>query len=142
MPSLEPPSSAAGGSGRGVWAEAPAVRGEIIEKQLGQNLPQTFPVIDKFVDGVATSIKSMDLNAVTYADPAAITRTGQGYINKVADFTGGARSNFVITQGQITGRALELAVPEGATAPQEQALQGMIRYGRSKGVTVTIVVVQ
>lgn len=31
-----------------VWRNGPVVRGEIIEQQLGQNLPKAFPVIDKF----------------------------------------------------------------------------------------------
>ena len=58
----------------------------MIEKQLGQNLPQTFPTIDKFTNGVATSIKSMDLAAKGYADPSKIIQTGKGYIDEVAGF--------------------------------------------------------
>ncbi len=34
-----------------IWHKGPVVRGEQIEKQLGQNLHQNFPVVDKFENG-------------------------------------------------------------------------------------------
>jgi hypothetical protein len=48
-----------------VWKLGWAARGRLIEKELGANLHPNFPVIDKFRNGVATSIKSIDLNAAT-----------------------------------------------------------------------------
>jgi filamentous hemagglutinin len=47
---------------------------------LGANLPQNFPVIDRFVSGVATSIKTLDLNAATYQNISALTGKVRGYI--------------------------------------------------------------
>jgi hypothetical protein len=41
----------------GVWDLKPLARGVEIEEALGQNLPANFPVIDRFANGVATSIK-------------------------------------------------------------------------------------
>lgn len=67
----------------------PVVRGEMIERQLGQNLHKNFPVIDRFQDGIATSIKSIDLNSATYQNPAKLTSVLTRYVDKVAEFKGG-----------------------------------------------------
>src|ERR1700676_812460 len=48
------------------------LRGRIAEVVHGADLPFTFPRIDKFVDGMATSIKSIDLNASSYQDAKAL----------------------------------------------------------------------
>jgi RHS repeat-associated protein len=128
-------------NGRGVWDLAPFKRGKAIEQQLGHNLPSNFPTIDKFTNGAATSIKSMDLAAKTYSDAAAITRVGEGYIDKVAAFQGRNWAGVNIKPGDITSRTLELAVPSGATQAQQQALQGLVKYGLQNGVTVTIKVI-
>jgi hypothetical protein len=127
--------------GRGVWDLHPFQRGVAIERQLGQNLPGNFPVIDRFQNGVATSIKSMDLAAPTYRNAEALTRTGQGYVDAVAGFQGKNWARVNIEASDITGRALELAVPPGATEAQQQALQGLVKYGTQNSVTVKIVVI-
>ena len=121
----------------------PWPRGEAIEGRLGQNLPQNFPTIDRFENGVATSIKSMDLSGSSYLDPANITRVGQGYIDKVAGFQGRNWAGTNIRPGDVTGRGLDLAVPPGTATPgQQQALQGLIGYGKQRGVNVRIVEIQ
>ena len=45
-----------------VWSMGPGPRGLEIESRLGGNLPPGFPKIDHFENGVAKSIKSIDLN--------------------------------------------------------------------------------
>jgi len=130
-------------TGRGVWDElGPGLRGEALEKRLGQNLPQNFDVIDKFKGGVGTSIKSMDLGAKTYQNVDSITRVGRGYIDKVAGFSGASRGGVTINASQIRGRALDLAVPPGVTPAQQQALQGLVTYGQQNRVTVNIIPIQ
>lgn len=123
-----------------VWSLGPATRGRIIEEMLGARLGN-FPTIDKFVKGVATSIKSLDVHAKTYQNVAALTRTVTGYIDKVAKFSGATWNNISITAGQVTGRALELAIPAGATAEQMTALNALVQYGKSVGVEVVIRVI-
>ncbi|MGR3313278.1 hypothetical protein [Roseovarius indicus] len=51
-------------------------------------MPGNFPVIDKFENGLATSIKSIDLDAATYQSGATLTGTLNGYVDKVAGFQG------------------------------------------------------
>jgi filamentous hemagglutinin len=110
-----------------------------VEQQLGKNLPGNFKTIDRFQNGVATSIKSMDIGATTYSNPAAITRVGRGYIDKVVSYRGGTWNKITIEPSQVQRRALDLAVPPGATTAQRNALQGLIEYGHTKGVKVNIV---
>ncbi len=130
------------GSMGSVWSMAPAARGLAIESQLGANLPQNFPTIDKFANGIATSIKSLDLNASSYQNAGTLASTVTGYIDKVAGFSGGSLSGTTITSGQITGRALELAVPGAGTAAQRGALNSAMQYAKKVGVQLTIKQVQ
>lgn len=68
----------------------PFDRGVAIENALGrsQYLAQNFPVIDRWQNGIATSIKSIDLMAKSYQNTATLTQTIQGYINKLANWQG------------------------------------------------------
>jgi hypothetical protein len=72
----------------GVWKLPATQRGLVIENALGKNLPGNFPVIDRFVNGTATSIKSIDLSAKSYQSMTTLNRTVTGYIDKVAAFQG------------------------------------------------------
>jgi filamentous hemagglutinin len=112
-----------------------------IEDLLGRNLPRTFKGIDRFLDGVATSIKSMHLGSKTYQDPAKIISKGQKYVNQVADFNGARMGAIDIKAEQITGRALRLGVPPGATEAQKSALKSLVEYGKHKGVKVEVITV-
>jgi RHS repeat-associated protein len=121
------------------WLLNPFQRGRVIEQMLGGNLPSNFPTIDRFLNGIATSIKSVNLNAATYANAANLRSLLTRYVNSVAGFNGRTWAGVQITSGQITGRALEIAVPAGAaTQAQQSVIQQIIQYGASRGVTVTV----
>jgi hypothetical protein len=66
---------------RSVWKLPWATRGFTIEEQLGANLPQKFPVIDKFTGGVATSIKSVDLTAASYQNVGTLTNRLNSFVD-------------------------------------------------------------
>ncbi len=118
------------------WALPALQRGQLIHRMLGANLPPNFPVIDRFVNGVATSIKTLDLNAPTYQNISMLTNKVQGYINTLANFQGARH----IQAHMITGRELLLAVPSGAgTQAQWAALQALQQYAANLGVILTIV---
>ena len=59
-----------------------AARGLYFSEQLGANLLPNFPVIDSWLDGVITSIKSIDLNATTYQN---VIRLGYRFNAYIAD---------------------------------------------------------
>jgi filamentous hemagglutinin len=122
-----------------VWALDPMTRGRIIHRALGESLPDGFKTIDRFSDGLALSIKSLDLNAKTYQNVLNLKDKLWRYIDSVASFTGAQKSGVRITAEDIRGRALQVVVPPGVTRAQQQVLQEAVEYGRSVGVEVTIV---
>lgn len=125
--------------GRGVWDLNPFDRGREIERRLGQNLPGNFPTIDRFQNGVATSIKSLDLQAPTYQSATTLQRTLNGYVDSVANFQGRNWAGVTIRARDITARALDLAVPGAGTAAQQAAINQAVAYGASRGVTVNVI---
>ncbi|MCL5264647.1 MAG: hypothetical protein M1343_05560 [Chloroflexi bacterium] len=128
-----------------VWAQPPLQRGIQIENQLGRNLPQNFPVVDRFENGVVTSIKSIDLTAKSYQNVDTLTRTVKGYVDAMAAYQGQepAWAGRAITADEITGRAVDLAIPSsGWTQAQMIALQELQKYATSVNVTLNIIPVQ
>jgi hypothetical protein len=122
------------------WSLPPSPRGLAIEEMLGGNLPQNFPTIDRFANGTATSIKSIDLTAASYQGPGGLTSKLTGYVNSVAGFDGDTLGTFAILQGETTARELVVAVQSGvASSAQQAALTGVVQYGASKGVIVRMV---
>ena len=125
-----------------VWSLPWLERGLIIEEQLGKNLKGNFPTIDKFLNGVATSIKSIDLKAKSYQNANALYSKLKGYINQVAKFKGQRWNGVAIQEEDITKRALDVAIPRGASESQVEAIQKAIEYGKNNGVQVNIHVIQ
>lgn len=123
----------------GVWKLNPFQRGQQIEQALGHNLPGNFPVIDRFENGLATSIKSIDLDAATYQSGSTLTRTLNGYVDKVAGFQGRTWAGVRIRGQDITGRALDLAIPHSGSAAQEAIISQTVKYGVSRSVTVKVI---
>ena len=104
-----------------VWSLGNFVRGNAIEDALGANLPRNFPIVDRLSNGIVTSIKSIDLNAATYQDSAALGNKLNNYVDAVAGFNGDTWGDVVIEPGDIAGRQLQVAVPTGAMSPAQQA---------------------
>jgi hypothetical protein len=123
----------------GVWKLNPFARGQQIEQALGHNLPGNFPVIDRFENGFATSIKSLDLDAAAYQSSTTLNRTLTGYVDKVAGFRGNTWANVRIRSQDIAGRALDLAIPHGGSAAQQAIINQSVKYGASRGVTVNVI---
>jgi len=103
-----------------VWKLGNFARGIAIETALGKNLASGFPVIDKFVRGVATSIKSIDLTAKTYQNAEKLAKTLSDYVDKVASFKGAKLGQDVVEQSAIKARELEVAIPPGSMSAAQQ----------------------
>ena len=118
-------------------------RGAQIEAKLGGNLPAAFPVIDRFAGGVATSIKSVDLAALTYQDAAALGRTLAGYVDRLDAFQGAARGGVEVTGEMIKEKVLQVAVPSlDFTKTQLDAFLQAAEYAGQRGIRFTITVVR
>jgi RHS repeat-associated protein len=108
-------------TGTSVWALGWATRGQAIEQSLGANLPSSFPVIDRFAGGTATSIKSIDLNATTYQNMSSLASRLNGYVDAIANFNGASLAGTEIRSSEITAPQLQLAIPStGPSAHNRQ----------------------
>ncbi|HMG79009.1 MAG TPA: hypothetical protein VK591_10010 [Xanthobacteraceae bacterium] len=107
------------------WTYGWARRGQYFDQLLRDgSLPALFRTIDNFTDGVATSIKSIDLNAATYQDAVRLTYRLNEYIDKLGDYEGGFLSGTEVSLSAISSRVLNLVVPKGAmTEVQRVAIE-------------------
>lgn len=118
-----------------VWGLAPSARGFAIEGVLGGNLPKAFPVIDKFANGEATSIKSIDLTAETYGKGNNLLNTLKGYVNKLDNFNGAASGTTVIGSSDITSKVLQVAIQPGkASVNQWEQISKAMQYAKDNGI--------
>ena len=119
-----------------VWSSDPWTRGRQIHEMLGENLAPNFPTIDRFANGVATSIKTLDLTAKSYQNIGTLTAKVQGYIDTLANFQGAYR----ISSNMIKARDLLLAVQTGVgTEAQWAALRELQELAAQVGVVLNIV---
>jgi len=134
---------AVGQTARSVWELNPFQRGVKIENMLGRSpeLSQNFPVIDRFENGVATSIKSIDLSAASYQNISTLSGVVRRYVNTLANWQGAQWGGVEIKSSSILARELLLAIPPGASEAQLAALQELQQWSTSVGVTLNIVVV-
>lgn len=138
--SLTKAESAVGAAESGVWKLNPFQRGQQIEQALGHNLPSNFPTIDRFENGIATSIKSIDLDAASYLNDATLSRTLTGYVDKAAGFNGRTWAGRTIESDDILGRGLDLAIPHSGNASQQAIINQAVKYGATRGVVVKPVI--
>ena len=144
-----PGAPAAQQATRSVWALNPFVRGRLIERIFGTNLPSNYPVIDRVVQGSGlaaqeiVSTKSLNLGAASYQTGGAILSRLTGYINSLVNFSGRNWAGVNVTVGPNTQRVLELAIPAtGATQVQLNALSQAAQLAQQRGVTLIIRTVQ
>lgn len=104
-----------------VWKLGWAARGLYISEQLGANLPANFPGIDIWLNGIATSIKSIDLGAATYQNAVRLTYRLNQYIDRLASFDGAALGTWRVESTAIESRVLNLAVPKGSISSAQRA---------------------
>jgi hypothetical protein len=105
-----------------VWNYGWAKRGQEIHKRFSDDsLPPLFRTIDNFTNGNATSIKSIDLRAATYQDPARLTYRLNKYIDSLRDYEGGELLDTSVKLSDITERTLQLIVPLGSMTEVQSA---------------------
>ncbi len=92
----------------------------------------SYPVVDFMEeDGTITSIKSIDLNGATYQDAGRLTY-------RINDY-GATYGKTEITEENITGKVLNIAVPKGSmTAVQKGAIESSVICAKAIGITLKI----
>lgn len=104
------------------WKWGWARRGLYFDNALRDgSLPPNFPMIDNFTNGIAASIKSIDLNAATYQDAARLTNRLNRYIDDLSDYDGGRYAAKSVLPEEITARELSLAIPKGSVTEIQRA---------------------
>ncbi len=112
------------------------LRGTVVENRIGRSpaLVQNFPVIDRWENGIATSIKSINLHARRYRTNSRLRSQVRGFIDEMAAYRGQPIpiGGIVIRPHQIRGRAVDLAIPLGGTQAQLDELVLLQAYARSR----------
>lgn len=126
----------------GVWTMGWAARRRAIEQQLGVDLlPPNFPAIDSFANGVATSIKSIDLNAGVYQNAGRLVSRINKYVDQLADFESSDLVAHPIEPEEIASRKLILAVPGNAMTAGQRAAIDTARVRAAKiGVKINVII--
>jgi hypothetical protein len=125
--------------GQTVWDLPPVKRGNAIDAALGGNTPTNYPVVDIWEDNIATSIKSVDLNAATYQNMSNLASNLNRSMNQLADFNGTTFNELTIEADQIEGRVLDVVVPKGSLTDAQRAVFDQARIRASQlGVKLTI----
>jgi hypothetical protein len=104
------------------WKRGWAARGQYFDQLLRDgSLPPLFRTIDNFTKGVATSIKSIDLNAATYQNAARLTYRINQYVDELGDYEGGILSDTEVKSSAIADRVLNIVVPKNAMTEVQSA---------------------
>lgn len=139
------PSATLGAMGvKSVWdISSPKLRGFAVEAMRGGNLRYNFPTIDRFIDGVATSIKSVDVRN-GYKNALQLESKLKTYINDLAKFNGAIgftkdKRRIVIEANDIKKRVLDVVVPSGRmTKETKSAIDNAKAYAKEKDVDVNV----
>jgi hypothetical protein len=123
VPPIAAGEAAAAEQASEAWTYGWARRGQYFDQLLRDgSLPALFRTIDNFTDGIATSIKSIDLNAATYQDAARLTYRLNHYVDDLGDYEGGEMSDISVELSGITDRVLNLVVPKGSVTATQLAV--------------------
>ncbi len=131
-------------AGQSIWKLNPFDRGIAVENVLGRTpgLVQNFPMIDRWYNGVASSIKSLDLTAPSYQNIVVLTSKVQGYVNSLANWRGTTWGGVIVNKADIIGRELILAIPPGGSPNQLLALQQLQQSALVQGVSLILVTIK
>ena len=101
-----------------------------------------FPVIDAFYQGVATSVKTMNIFAKSLAKDGAVEKQLVKYVDKLADFKGASWGGQTVEGAEITKRVLEVGIPKGASEKVIQQIAKATEYAKTQGVELNVRVVR
>lgn len=125
-----------------VWMLGNFERGYSLRASFGGNLPPSYPVIAKWENNTATSIKSIDLTAPGYDSVGPLTETLKEYMDELAAFEGTVepwgRDNIQISSNNISKRVLLLIIPLNSPPEVYDELLSCKDYASMLGVEVIV----
>lgn len=130
-------------SGINPWELGNFERGDYFSNQYGANLPGTFPVIDKFEDGCATSIVSLDLTKDTYSKASNIEKKIYDKLDQIEYFDGASVNingeNYTISESDIKDKQLIIVIPSNSPENRCRSLVDIVDNYQNQTFNVTIV---
>lgn len=125
------------------WELGNFERGEFFNSEYGANLPSTFPVIDKFDNGLATSIVSLDLTKDTYSKNSNIEKKILDKLDQIENFDGANANingeNYCINSSDIKDKELLIVIPSNSPENRCEALVKIVDNYQNDSFNVTIV---
>ena len=79
-----------------IWSEPAVIRGKLADNLAGNNLGETFPVVDTLENRVLTSIKSLDPSLKSYQTSSGIISIIKRYARQLFKFTRGERNKVIV----------------------------------------------
>ena len=111
-----------------VWKLGWGLRGQKINEVFGDpTFPSNYPVIDKIPNGIATSVKSIDLNAASYQKDAILTYRLEDFVARVRGFDGADWGDLSIKKTDIADRVVQLVVPKGSMTDAQRIVIEEVR---------------
>ena len=129
-----------------IWDLDQKMRGAIIDQVLGHSpcLVWSFPHIDRFENGIATSIKSIDPRDTTYQRHNKFEERLRDYIDDMVRYRGQphAYGGVRILPREIKGRNVDLAIPaSGLDVTQMNILRIVQQYASGVGVNLRVIII-
>jgi hypothetical protein len=124
-----------------IWSLPPLERGKKIQNMYGRdsNMPHNFPVIASIKGGIATSIKSINLNSKTYDKTQNIENRVAGLIDDLYEFSGGRVGSYSISPSDIIRKKLIIVIPKGTITEEERIITNQLKdMAYDKGITLII----
>jgi hypothetical protein len=127
-----------------IWSMDNFSRGRKLRQLFGGNLPDNYPVIAAAYHSEIISIKSVDLTAPSYQDPAHVRHTVMGFVRLLADFDVNGRQprqlDVELDARLIKSRRLRLIIPNNSTQPWlANVLDSLREQAAALSVTLEIV---
>jgi hypothetical protein len=111
-----------------IWKLGWGLRGQKFNELFGDpTFPSNYPVIDKIPNGIATSVKSIDLNAASYQKDAILTYRLEDFVARVRGFDGADWGDLSIKKTDIADRAVQLVVPKGSMTDAQRIVIEEVR---------------
>jgi len=126
-----------------VWMMDNFARGRKIRQAFGANLPDNFPVIASFANGLATMIRSVDLTAPTYQSQDRTQADLIRMVDDLAAFNGAAiqqaDGSVSVQLTEIKRKAFILVIPANAVQPWlHEALTEIASYAAARKITIRV----
>ncbi len=122
-----------------VWKLSNFQRGNVIEEKFGGNLPEFYPVIDRYDKGKAVKIVSVNHISESYKKYDAFENRLKEEIDNLISFKGADYGGVNIKNKDIEFREIIFVFPEDDfTIDQNQVIKEIKNYGMKNGINVTI----